>query len=59
MIIVAVIGLAILLFVSMVSISKPLWRAITSLIIAALLGVSLLFVVLNDSNHFGMKKVII
>lgn len=57
MIIVAVIGLAILLFVSMVSISKPLWRAITSLIIAALLGVSLLFVVLNDSNHFGMKKV--
>lgn len=57
MIIVVVLGLAILLFISMVSISKPLWRLLTSLVIAVLLAVSILFIVLNDNNHFGMKKV--
>ncbi|GAB5054265.1 DUF4811 domain-containing protein [Pediococcus parvulus] len=57
MIIVAVVVLAIALFISMVSISKPFIRWTVSIVLAALLGLSLVLIVLNDSDHFGMEKV--
>ncbi len=57
MIIIAIIVLAILLFISMVSLSKPLVRTVVSLIFAALLVVSIFFLTANDRDHFGMKKV--
>lgn len=57
MIIFVAVILAIALFISMVSISKPLLRNLTSLIIAILFALSLSLIVLNDRDHFGMKKI--
>lgn len=57
MIIAVIIILAILLFISMVSLAKPLTRNIVSLIFAALLALSIFFLTANDRDHFGMKKV--
>lgn len=57
MIIFVAVILAIALFISMVSISKPLLRNLTSLIIAILFALSLSLIVLNGRDHFGMKKI--
>ncbi|MCV3556006.1 DUF4811 domain-containing protein [Pediococcus ethanolidurans] len=57
MIIFSLIILAILLFICMVSIPKTFWRMLCSLIIAALIIVSMALMVANDRDHFGMKKV--
>ncbi|WP_412988968.1 DUF4811 domain-containing protein [Pediococcus siamensis] len=57
MIIVAAVLLAIALFISMVSIPKPFWRNVISLAIAALFALTLSLIMMNDCDHFGMKKV--
>ncbi|MFD0898373.1 DUF4811 domain-containing protein [Loigolactobacillus binensis] len=57
MIIAAIIIFAILLFISMVSLSKPVLRNVISLIFAVLLSGAIFLVVANYHDHFGMKKV--